>query len=98
MNTETTKTVPVNGTPAVAQPTREELLARIAQLEAKANAPRAIGYKVGDKGALSMYGVGRFPVTLYASQWRVVVEQVKSGNLETHLAKFATVLAEKPAK
>jgi hypothetical protein len=26
-------------------------------------------YKVSDKGALSVYGLGRFPVTLYAEQW-----------------------------
>lgn len=26
-------------------------------------------YKVSSKGALSVYGMGRFPVTLYAEQW-----------------------------
>lgn len=26
--------------------------------------------KVSDKGAISVYGLGRFPVTLYASQWQ----------------------------
>lgn len=25
--------------------------------------------KVSDKGAVSVYGMGRWPVTLYASQW-----------------------------
>lgn len=28
-----------------------------------------ISYKVSDKGALSVYGLGRFPVTLYVGQW-----------------------------
>jgi hypothetical protein len=28
-----------------------------------------ITYKVSEKGALSVYGMGRFPVTLYAEQW-----------------------------
>jgi len=28
-----------------------------------------ITYKVSEKGALSVYGLGRFPVTLYAEQW-----------------------------
>lgn len=26
--------------------------------------------KVSEKGALSVYGMGRFPVTLYKEQWR----------------------------
>ena len=26
-------------------------------------------YKVSSKGAVSVYGMGRFPVTLYAEQW-----------------------------
>jgi hypothetical protein len=26
-------------------------------------------YKVSGKGAVSVYGMGRFPVTLYAAQW-----------------------------
>ena len=28
-----------------------------------------ITYKVSAKGAVSVYGLGRFPVTLYRSQW-----------------------------
>ena len=39
-----------------------------AKLAQKATA-KAITFKVSDKGALSAYGLGRFPVTLYASQW-----------------------------
>ena len=31
--------------------------------------PRTITYKVSTKGAVSVYGMGRFPVTLYAEQW-----------------------------
>lgn len=38
-------------------------------LEAKRSATHAIGMKVSDKGAVSVYGIGRFPVTLYGSQW-----------------------------
>lgn len=30
---------------------------------------RGITFKVSDKGALSVYGLGRFPVTLYKEQW-----------------------------
>jgi hypothetical protein len=34
----------------------------------KAAAPR-VSMKVSVKGALSVYGMGRFPVTLYKEQW-----------------------------
>ena len=30
---------------------------------------RAITCKVTEKGGVSVYGLGRFPVTLYGSQW-----------------------------
>jgi hypothetical protein len=31
--------------------------------------PGAISFKVSQKGAVSLYGLGRFPVTLYKEQW-----------------------------
>ena len=36
--------------------------------EKKKNTPRALSMKVSQKGALSVYGLGRFPVTLYPGQ------------------------------
>ncbi len=30
--------------------------------------------KVSDKGALSVYGMGRFPVTLYKEQWQKLLD------------------------
>jgi hypothetical protein len=35
----------------------------------KKSGSRALGMKVSEKGALSAYGMGRFPVTLYKEQW-----------------------------
>lgn len=35
----------------------------------KKGAARGISMKVSEKGALSIYGMGRFPVTLYKEQW-----------------------------
>ena len=32
------------------------------------SAPKALTLKVSDKGAISLYGLGRFPVTLYRGQ------------------------------
>ncbi len=49
-----------------------ELLALVPTLLAKleeANKPRALTCKVSDKGAMSVYGFGQWPVTLYKSQW-----------------------------
>ena len=46
---------------------RDQLLALVAQMQA---APaKRLTCKVSEKGALSVYGLGRFPVTLYAGQW-----------------------------
>lgn len=35
----------------------------------KSKKPGALSMKVSEKGALSIYGMGRFPVTLYKEQW-----------------------------
>jgi hypothetical protein len=35
----------------------------------KKGAAAGVTMKVSEKGALSMYGMGRFPVTLYKEQW-----------------------------
>jgi hypothetical protein len=52
---------------ALNEMTKEQLIAMVAQMQA---APaRKISFKVSDKGALSAYGLGRFPVTLYRTQW-----------------------------
>jgi hypothetical protein len=55
----------------MAEPTKEELMARIAELE-KQSGSKTLGglqFKVGEKGGVSVYGLGRFPVTLYYEQW-----------------------------
>jgi hypothetical protein len=52
--------------------TKAELEARIKDLEAKleaGNNGNVVSYKVSQRGAVSVYGLGRFPVTLYQSQW-----------------------------
>ena len=45
-----------------------EIEALKAQL-ASAHKPKALTLKVSEKGAISIYGLGRFPVTLYKSQF-----------------------------
>ena len=52
----------------------EELQAEIERLRAENAALKRpergkLSMKVSEKGALSVYGMGRFPVTLYKEQW-----------------------------
>ena len=35
----------------------------------KSRGVRGVSLKVSEKGAVSVYGMGRFPVTLYQEQW-----------------------------
>jgi len=45
----------------------EALKAENAALKAKKD--KALSLKVSEKGGVSLYGMGRFPVTLYRQQW-----------------------------
>ncbi len=55
----------------MAEPTYEELKARLAELEKQQGTrrPGSLEFRVGEKGGVSVYGLGRFPVTLYYEQW-----------------------------
>jgi hypothetical protein len=55
--------------PDLSQMSREQLAEMVKALAANQSAPRSLTLKVSEKGALCVYGLGRFPVTLYASQW-----------------------------
>jgi hypothetical protein len=39
------------------------------RLKAQQRSSGALTFKVSEKGAVSVYGLGRFPVTLYQEQW-----------------------------
>ena len=52
----------------------DDIKAEVARLKEenerlKARQSRAVSLKVSEKGGLSVYGLGRFPVTLYKEQW-----------------------------
>jgi len=49
--------------------TPEQMAARIAELEGRLAKGTSLSFKVSEKGAVSVYGLGRFPVTLYLEQW-----------------------------
>lgn len=57
----------------------EELKAELEKLKAenaalKARGGKGISMKVSEKGAVSVYGLGRFPVTLYQEQWTKLLD------------------------
>lgn len=53
-----------------------------------------VSFKVSDKGAVSAYGLGRFPVTLYYSQWSALLN--KQEELTKFLELNKPLLKEKP--
>lgn len=53
----------------------ERLKAENAKLK-KATPVKGLTFKVSEKGALSVYGLGRFPVTLYKGQWERLFERL----------------------
>lgn len=55
----------------------EALRAKVAKLEEQKNKSQVIRAKVSEKGALSIYGLQRFPVTLYKSQWERLLAQAE---------------------
>jgi hypothetical protein len=67
------------------EPDREELLQRIAELEKEVGKRKAaaLDFRVSEKGAASVYGLGRFPVTLYYEQWIRLLDA--AGNLRAFL-------------
>jgi hypothetical protein len=40
----------------------------------KARGVRGVSLKVSEKGGVSVYGLGRFPVTLYKEQWTKLLD------------------------
>ena len=78
--------------------------ARIAKLEAAlaaataalaaSSAPKALTLKVSEKGALSIYGLGRFPVTLYRGQWERLIGH--ANQIKAFIAANSALLATKP--
>jgi ABC-type uncharacterized transport system YnjBCD substrate-binding protein len=57
--------------------TPAEMAARIAELEGRLAKGGSIRFKVSEKGAVSVYGLGRFPVTLYFEQWERLLANVE---------------------
>lgn len=55
-----------------------------------------LSLKVSSKGAVSVYGMGRFPVTLYREQWERLIAHVPQ--LEAFMKANAALLSSKDSK
>ena len=78
----------------LASKTPAELIA-IIEAMSKASQSR-LTLKVSEKGALSLYGMGQWPVTLYKSQWLRLIDMVPT--ISEFIATHTDVLKDKPAK
>lgn len=56
---------------------------------------RKLTLKVAEKGGVSLYGLGRFPVTLYAGQWERLIEFVKAGHVTAFIAANEATISRK---
>lgn len=74
----------------MSEPTYEELKAQLAALKAKEERSGGLSFKVSDKGGVSVYGLGRFPVTLYYEQWMRLLDKAQElrAFLEENKAKL----------
>ncbi|MFN0169587.1 MAG: hypothetical protein ACKV22_24460 [Bryobacteraceae bacterium] len=52
----------------------ERLKAEIERLKRSTQSKGGLTLKVSEKGAVSVYGLGRFPVTLYKEQWERLLQ------------------------
>jgi len=79
------------------QAMQAELSATKAELAAAKSAPsRKITLKVGEKGTLCVYHGGRYPISLYRSQWERLLPFFKSGEVEAFIETNAALLATRP--
>ncbi|HSY11407.1 MAG TPA: hypothetical protein VK976_04385 [Verrucomicrobiae bacterium] len=61
----------------MSEPSYDELKAKLAELEKQVQGRKrgTVDFKVSEKGGVSVYGLGRFPVTLYYEQWIRLLDQ-----------------------
>ena len=77
----------------------EELRAELERLRQenaalKKGSDKGISMKVSEKGGLSVYGLGRFPITLYQEQWLALLNM--SEEIRTFINTHKSELKAKP--
>ena len=70
----------------------ERLRAENERLKQKRGGPMSM--KVSEKGGVSVYGLGRFPVTLYKEQWTKLLDL--SDQIRAFLVEHDAALKSKP--
>ena len=78
-----------------AQKLMAEAMGRARKAEEALSAQRnaKLSLKVGAKGGVSVYGLGRWPVSLYASQWERLIAEVPA--IKAFIADNANLLSRK---
>ena len=77
----------------------EDLKAEVERLKAendrlKSDRGRSVSLKVSEKGGVSVYGLGRFPVTLYKEQWTKLLAM--ADEIRAFIKEHDTELKTKP--
>ncbi len=72
----------------------ERLRAENAALRARST--RGTSIRVSEKGGVSVYGLGRFPVTLYKEQWQKLLDMAE--DIRSFIKEHDTELKTKPAR
>ncbi len=73
--------------------TQEQLIALVTAMAAQP--ARKLSMKVTDKGGLSIYGLGRFPTTLYRSQWERLLADDTVAQIKAFILANASLLTVK---
>jgi hypothetical protein len=60
----------------------------------KKGAGRGVSLKVSEKGGVSVYGLGRFPITLYKEQWWKLLDMAEQ--IRAFIAENEPSLKTKP--
>ncbi len=79
--------------------TDEDLQAELERLRRenealKKGAAKGVSLKVSEKGGVSVYGLGRFPITLYKEQWIKLLDMAEP--IRQFIAAHAGELKSKP--
>jgi hypothetical protein len=74
------------------------MAARIAELGGRLAKNSTLSFKISEKGGVSVYGLGRFPVTLYFEQWNKLLAHADELRTFLEANKSKLKLKEQPPR